>query len=59
MAERAVDQTVTARISSSGPVVGTDEGYEEWRRAFDEGRAGVFTITLAEVVDHIARTLSS
>lgn len=27
------------------------EGYEEWRKGWDQGRAGIYTITVAEAVD--------
>ncbi|QTN21448.1 hypothetical protein HZ992_14775 [Rhizobacter sp. AJA081-3] len=29
------------------------EGYETWRKAFEEGNAGVFTISVAEIVSNV------
>jgi hypothetical protein len=59
LAEQAVDASVTARLSGGAPVVGPDEGYWEWRRAFEAGEAGVWTVTVAEAVDSIAHVLGS
>jgi hypothetical protein len=57
-AEAAIDKSVTNRAETGTLVAADDEGYEEWRRAFDAGDAGVFTITVAEGVQVIAETLS-
>ena len=35
------------------------EGYAIWREAFDAGQAGVFSISLAEVVDSIEMALTA
>ncbi|MFC6590932.1 hypothetical protein ACFP81_02055 [Deinococcus lacus] len=35
-----------------------EEGYSQWREAFDRGEAGVFTLTLAEIVEHMAEVLA-
>ncbi len=59
MAEEAVDNSVTARSATNLPVSGRDEGYEEWRLAFDAGGAGIWTVTLADAIDQIAQVLSS
>lgn len=31
------------------------EGYEVWKEAFDAGKAGIFTISVAEIVDVVER----
>jgi hypothetical protein len=49
--EEAIDKSATTRAAAEITVTPDDEGYEEWRRASDAGRAGVFTITVAEAVD--------
>jgi hypothetical protein len=33
------------------------EGYAEWRKAFDEGHAGIFTIPVAEIISFVESTL--
>jgi hypothetical protein len=57
--EAALDESVTTSLGSLFKLVREDDGYGEWRRAFDEGEAGVWSITVAEVIDHIADTMSS
>ena len=57
-AQAAIDKSVTTRVVSGLSVADVDEGYKEWRRSFDAGNAGVFTITVAEGVDFVAQTLS-
>jgi len=34
-----------------------EDGYQTWRSAFDEGKAGVFTIGLNEVVDVLLQAI--
>lgn len=34
------------------------EGYAEWRGAFNRGNAGIFTISVAEIVDIVESTLN-
>jgi len=34
------------------------DGYQEWRDAFEAGRAGIYTITLAETVKVMEVTLN-
>ena len=34
------------------------QGYAEWRRAFDQGNAGVFTIPVSEIVDILETTIN-
>jgi hypothetical protein len=52
-AERAIEQSVTTLDRESGPVLDFAEGYQLWREAFDAGKAGVFTITVAEACDAV------
>ena len=52
-AERAIEQSVTKLERESGPVPDFAEGYQMWRDAFDAGKAGVFTITVAEACDMV------
>ena len=37
---------------------GFGEAYETWQRLFMQGNAGIFTITVSEVVDHIEAQLA-
>jgi hypothetical protein len=49
-AKEAVDRSVVRKVRDGGPVPDHAEGYSEWRRAFNAGKGGVFTITVAEAV---------
>lgn len=49
-AKDAIDRSVVRKVRDAGPVPDYAEGYREWRRAFDAGKGGVFTITVAEAV---------
>jgi hypothetical protein len=57
-AESAIEKSVTTRAGAETAAIADDEGYQEWRRAFDAGGAGVFTITVAEGIQAMAETLS-
>lgn len=57
-AEAAIDKSVTTRAAAGDSVTAGGDGYEEWRRAFDAGDAGIFTIDVAEGVNVVAQTLS-
>lgn len=50
VAETALSESATRKISG-GEAQPLPEGYELWRRAWEEGRAGVFSIPLREIVD--------
>jgi hypothetical protein len=52
-AESAVERSVTNLEVASAPLPPFDEGYRLWREAFDAGKAGVFTITVAEAYDAV------
>jgi hypothetical protein len=52
-AESAIERSVTRLERESGPVPDFVEGYRQWRQAYDAGKAGIFTITVAEAVDAV------
>lgn len=52
-AESAVERSVTTLERESGSVPDFGEGYQQWRQAFDAGKAGIFTITVAEAFDAV------
>jgi hypothetical protein len=49
-AEGALARSVVAMVSSSGEVPSFDEGYNIWKKAFDQDKAGVWTMPLAECI---------
>jgi len=52
-AESAVERSVTTLERESGPVPDFAEGYRQWRQAFDAGKGGMFTISVAEAFDAV------
>ncbi len=58
-AESAVHRSVTALIGTAAPSAAAEAGYAEWRRAYEAGKAGIYSISVAEAVDTIARSLSA
>ncbi len=50
MAESALAESVT-ELSSEKPDLSTfEDGYKQWREAFDSGQAGIWTLPLSECV---------
>ena len=52
-AEAAVEKSVTSLEREDGPVPDFAEGYRLWRQAFDAGKGGVFSITVADAYDSV------
>lgn len=57
-AEEAIDNSVLNMVSEANPLPDYQEGYEEWRTAFENGSAGIFSITVAEAVDVMENALN-
>jgi hypothetical protein len=52
-AESAVERSVATLERESGPIPDFADGYHQWRQAFDAGKGGIFTITVAETFDAV------
>lgn len=57
-AEEAVRRSVTALVRDGAPTDAGEEGYREWRRAFDAGSGGVFTTSVAEAVAYVEQAIA-
>ena len=57
LAESAVEKSVTTLLAANAPLPSYEEGYAEWRRAIDNGKGGVFTVSVAQAVDFVESTL--
>jgi hypothetical protein len=57
MSEAAVQQSVTRKLRDDAPLPDFEEGYQMWRRAYDSGKGGIFSIPVAEAVATVAGTL--
>jgi hypothetical protein len=49
-AEEALTRSVTALSASGREVPAFEEGYHTWKEAFDQDKAGVWTMPLAECI---------
>jgi hypothetical protein len=56
-AESAIEQSVTALERESGPVPDFAEGYRMWREAFDAGKGGIFSISVADAFETVTGAL--
>ena len=55
--EEAIDRSVTELLRENAPLPHYEDAYNEWRRAFDAGKAGAFAISVAEGFDVINKAL--
>ena len=59
ISEDALRRSITTKVRDGATDGRGSEGYREWRRAFDAGRGGVFTTTVAECVGFVEQAASS
>lgn len=58
VSKKTLDESVIKLISKSKPNAQYLDGYREWKSAFDSGKAGIFTISVREIVDAIEKTVN-
>src|SRR5262245_21445327 len=58
VSQATLEKSVTKLLRTSKPNPAYIEGYKEWKRAFDDGKAGIFTISVAEIVDSVQTAIS-
>jgi hypothetical protein len=51
VSEAKVSASVTELTKEVGDLEGFSDGYAQWAAAFHDGRAGVYTLTLSEIVE--------
>lgn len=49
--KEAIDKSVTKLVGTAKKLPNYKNGYDEWRSEFDNGKAGIFTITVKESID--------
>jgi hypothetical protein len=57
-AEEAINKSGVKLLKEKSELTDYEEGYGMWREAFDAGKAGVYTITVAEAVGVMEETLN-
>jgi hypothetical protein len=58
VAEAYLSASVTELTGERGDLEGFAEGYGMWRAAYRDGKAGVFTLTLFEILETMEQTLN-
>ena len=58
VSEKTLKISVLKLIGSSPPNPNHQEGYNTWKAAFDEGDAGIFTISVSELVEYIEQAIN-
>jgi hypothetical protein len=53
LSQEALDASVVAMVQANAALPDISEGYDVWRSAFLEGRAGVFTMPLSDAIQYI------
>jgi hypothetical protein len=56
--KEAIDKSVTKLAGTTAKLPDYKDGYDEWKTAFDNGEAGIFTITVKEAIDVMEQTLN-
>ncbi|GLS17657.1 hypothetical protein GCM10007874_06720 [Labrys miyagiensis] len=58
VSQRTMDTSVVALVGQGGPNPAFEEGYAQWKPAFDAGKAGIWTITLSGIVGVVEKGLN-
>jgi len=56
--EEAIEKSGLKLLKEKTELPDFEEGYRMWREAFDAGRAGIYTITVADAVNVMEATLN-
>jgi hypothetical protein len=56
--QEAIDKSGLKLLKEKTDLPGFEEGYRSWREAFEAGRAGIYTITVAEAVQVMEASLN-
>jgi hypothetical protein len=51
--DAVLDTSVTERVDTTIALDGFDDGYDEWKSAYDADKGGVFTIPVSEIVEAV------
>ncbi len=58
VSKKTLEDSVLKLVGTADPNPGYREGYATWKQAFDAGSAGIFTISVAEIVGFIEKTVN-
>ena len=55
--QETLDKSVTKLVRTDAAIPDISQGYEAWREPFEQGHAGVFNISVAEIISLIEQTV--
>jgi hypothetical protein len=55
--KEALERSLVSNVGKRAPLDAYRKGYETWRSAFDAGRSGAFSISIAEIVSIVETTV--
>ena len=58
VSKKSLEASCTVLVGQSPPNPAYMDGYAQWKRAFDEGSAGIFTISIAEIVQFVEEAMN-
>jgi hypothetical protein len=58
VSKKTLEDSVLSLLGIATPNPEYREGYITWKQAFDAGNAGIFTISVAEIVGFIKKTVN-
>lgn len=60
VSEKTLEQSlITLENEAYTEEIDISEGYEEWREAFDRGKAGIYTISISEIIAIVEDTINT
>lgn len=58
VSEETLKKSLVKLVGKSKPNPNYVEGYNTWKEAFDAGQAGVFTISVSEIISFVEETIN-
>ena len=59
MSKEALVKSVTTMVSEGNTLTNFQDGYSNWKEAFDAKRGGIFSITIKETVNFVEQSLNT
>jgi hypothetical protein len=59
VSEATLNESVESLLPQPARSVDYAEGYAIWKRAFDAGRAGIYTVSIGEIVSALEQTMGT
>jgi hypothetical protein len=58
VSSKTLELSVTRQLRTEPPNPGYLEGYATWRQAFEEGNGGIFTVSVAEILEVVEKSIN-